>query len=331
MTYTQYLQMGGATNPLQEPEMMQMGGKQPSIQEQVETLVKVAMSNQPEAAQAQKQIQKIMQAAQAGDQQALQIAQLIQKEIQKLQGAQKQQQGGEVQQAPSISQQAAQQTAPMAQNAALRNNTSLGTQMYGDASAAPISQNDYAAPRRPEYMNTNSTFTSDGGDGYEPMQTVQWQKRGGLLKRFKGGGKKSIVEREDTESVKKRGDDYAVSVQASKDREGNINLMSNDDNSQLPAGFSKSTTYANGSPVKYIRMIEYGVDPLQNDTNWVQSITEPLGIIRHKAMPEAPQEVEEQAMGGQVKTAKSGCACKLERRGGRIIEVDSCTGLKIRR
>lgn len=105
-----------------------------------------------------------MQAAQSGNQEAQQLAQLIQetiKELQQGQGVQTQQQGGpaQPQQGPQINMQRPGTPPPQ------QGNTSLGTQMFGDAGNMPLSKNDYGAPENTALDDALSGMASNFMNG----------------------------------------------------------------------------------------------------------------------------------------------------------------------
>ncbi len=247
MNYIQYLQAGGKTTP--------------SIQEQVVALVQAAVQGDQQAAA---QIQKILQAAKSGDKQALQIAQMIQSVMQKMKGTQRQQAGGEMQ-----PQQPIQQSQPQYGNAPIpppvpqqQDNTSMGTQMYGDSSAVPLSKNDYGAPENNAIDQAVSGAVQNFGGA--ALSAIGSMRRGGKIKFFKDGGENN----------------YINEIKGSR---------------------------RNFTPEEKRLLMEWLKEKMQNwDTSSKHNSKEKGGKLNKR------------------------CSCKLERRGGKIVEVDSCTGLIIK-
>lgn len=341
MNYIQYLQAGGKTAP--------------SIQDQVETLVKKAMSGDKKSIQ---QINEIIRKAKSGDEQAIEFAKMIQDAVAKEKGTQMQQAGGEmqpqqpVQQQPvlqqqpqqPVPQQPVQQQYPQYGNAPVpppvpqrQGNTSLGTQMYGDSSAAPLSKNDYGAPENNVLDKAISGAVQ--GFGSSALSAIGSMRRGGKVKFFQEGGKNNV-----RDILAKGNIDNIIKEKMVKDFFKK---------SQMPKPFLYSAKQlmplAKDFTNFLIKEKELNSVPVVEETvETRQIVPSQLEKVVPENLPDIYKERDRDALKNMLyvperddkmvilenkeKGGKLGkqCACKLERRGGRIIKVDSCTGLKIK-
>lgn len=336
MKYIQYLQAGGQT--------------QPSIKEQIKALVKAAMSGDKKATA---QVKQIMQAAQSGNQEAQQLAQLIQetiKELQQGQGVQTQQQGGpaQPQQGQSFQQQPQPQPRPQINMQRpgtpppQQGNTSLGTQMFGDSGNMPLSKNDYGAPENTALDDALSGMASNFMDG--AASAIGRMQDGGEMPQVVWGINSvevpvpaNRVEEEIGKCIlspstvaSNTGETYVVH-KPSRLLNGEIGMI------RLPSG---NTIWRN---------IDHGVVGPSDTVYMTQSLAdrtrqyEPTPYVRYaidKKLDATPMEWEycdRFKRGGKVrspkknvmKKAKGGCPCVLKRVGGKLIEINTCTGKKI--
>lgn len=317
MNYIQYLQSGGKTTP--------------SIQKQVVALVQAAVQGDQQAVA---QIQKILQAAKSGDKQALQIAQMIQTVMQKMKGTQMQQAGGEMQ-----PQQPVQRPQPQYGNAPIpppvpqqQDNTSMGTQIYGNSSAAPLSKNDYGAPENNAIDQAISGAVQNFGGS--ALSAIGSMRRGGKTKFFEKGGKDGYINeikgsRRDLTPKEKE-----ILMEMFKEKTQNWDpFLKNDSSLIVPDSLPH-----NGDINKIFKSI--------SDYKPEFIITEDGSFIRKPIENELLKPVEKSVprpyypgegdkiilfdnkeKGGKLNKR---CSCKLERRGGKIVQVDSCTGLIIK-
>lgn len=351
MKYIQYLQAGGQTKP--------------SIKEQVRALVKAAISGDKKATA---QVKQIMQAAQSGNQEAQQLAQLIQetiKELQQGQGVQTQQQGGpaQPQQGQSFQQQPQPQPRPQINMQRpgtpppQQGNTSLGTQMFGDAGNMPLSKNDYGAPENTALDDALSGMASNFMNG--AASAIGSMQDGGEFEIPWARLDRKIVPAtpEEVWGI----DSVEVPVPANRIEEemGKYIL------SPVALASNKGFSYVVNKPRQLLdsemgivrmprgnairRNIAHGLDGV-SDTVYVTqnskhegTLYEPTPYIRYvidKKLDATPMEWDYQdsfKRGGKVrsskknvmKKAKGGCPCVLKRVGGKLIEINTCTSKQI--
>lgn len=318
MKYIQYLQAGGQTKP--------------SIKEQVRALVKAAMSGDKKATA---QVKQIMQAAQSGNQEAQQLAQLIQetiKELQQGQGVQTQQQGGpaQPQQGQCFQQQPQPQPRPQINMQRpgtpppQQGNTSLGTQMFGDAGNMPLSKNDYGAPENTALDDALSGMASNFMNG-----------AASAIGSMQDGGEMMPVpaNREEEELGK-----YILSPETQATNRGYTRYMD-----PIVPRYENAVIYM---PQDY-NTITRQIIPILGEPDTIYYVHknadeyeeyQPTPYVRYaidKKLDAIPVEWDKR--GGKMrspkknvmKKAKGGCPCVLKRVGGKLIEINTCTGKKI--